>query len=48
MAQIDKLVTQLRHEAGSRQVDGARFAIAQNGGRFNARRKQRPAFILGR
>lgn len=35
LAQIHEMVTQLRHEAGSRQVDGARFAIAENGGGFN-------------
>lgn len=35
LAQIHELVTQLRHEAGSRQVEGARLAIAENGGGFN-------------
>lgn len=34
LGQIHELVTQLRHEAGARQVDGARFAIAENGGGF--------------
>ena len=34
LAQIHELVTQLRHEAGKRQVDGARLAIAENGGGF--------------
>lgn len=34
LGQIHELVTQLRHEAGRRQVDGARFAIAENGGGF--------------
>lgn len=34
LAQIHELVTQLRHEAGARQVEGARFAIAENGGGF--------------
>ncbi|MDE1570336.1 thiolase family protein [Aquabacter sp. P-9] len=32
--QIHELVTQLRHEAGARQVCGARWAIAENGGGF--------------
>ena len=32
LGQIYELVTQLRGEAGARQVDGARFAIAENGG----------------
>lgn len=32
LAQIYELVTQLRGEAGKRQVDKARFAIAENGG----------------
>ena len=32
LGQIYELVTQLRGEAGKRQVDGARIAIAQNGG----------------
>ena len=35
LAQIHELVTQLRGEAGARQVDGARFAIAENGGGFH-------------
>lgn len=35
LAQIHEMVTQLRHEAGSRQVEGARFAISENGGGFN-------------
>lgn len=35
LAQIHEMVTQLRHEAGPRQVEGARFAIAENGGGFN-------------
>lgn len=34
LAQIHELVTQLRNEAGPRQVEGARFAIAENGGGF--------------
>jgi acetyl-CoA acyltransferase len=32
LGQIFELVTQLRGEAGSRQVDGARIGIAENGG----------------
>jgi acetyl-CoA acetyltransferase len=34
LAQIHELVVQLRGEAGARQVDGARMAIAENGGGF--------------
>ena len=34
IAQIFELVTQLRNEAGDRQVDGARVAVAENGGGF--------------
>ncbi|MFB0874493.1 MULTISPECIES: thiolase family protein [unclassified Sphingobium] len=33
--QIVELVTQLRGEAGERQVEGARFALAENGGGFH-------------
>src|SRR5262245_31980797 len=33
--QIYELVTQLRGEAGKRQVEGARFAIAENVGGFH-------------
>jgi acetyl-CoA acyltransferase len=35
LGQIWELVTQLRGEAGKRQVAGARFAIAENGGGFH-------------
>lgn len=35
LAQVHEMVTQLRGEAGARQVEGARFAIAENGGGFN-------------
>jgi len=35
LAQIFEMVTQLRGEAGPRQVENARFAIAENGGGFN-------------
>jgi len=34
LGQIHELVTQLRGEAGPRQVERARFAIAENGGGF--------------
>lgn len=32
LGQIYELVTQLRHEAGKRQVEGCRLALAENGG----------------
>jgi acetyl-CoA acetyltransferase len=32
LGQINELVTQLRHEAGERQVENCRFALAENGG----------------
>jgi acetyl-CoA acetyltransferase len=32
LGQVHELVTQLRHEAGSRQVAGCRLALAENGG----------------
>ena len=35
LGQIHELVTQLRGEAGARQVEGARFAMAENGGGFH-------------
>ncbi|MBJ7403338.1 MAG: thiolase family protein, partial [Bradyrhizobium sp.] len=35
LAQIYELVTQLRGEAGARQVEGAHHAIAENGGGFH-------------
>lgn len=34
VVQIHELVTQLRHEAGARQVHDARIAVAENGGGF--------------
>jgi acetyl-CoA acetyltransferase len=34
LGQIHELVTQLRGEAGQRQVDGARIALAENSGGF--------------
>ena len=35
LAQVYEMVVQLRGEAGARQVEGARFAIAENGGGFH-------------
>jgi acetyl-CoA acetyltransferase len=35
LGQIYELVNQLRHRADKRQVEGARFAIAENGGGFH-------------
>ena len=32
LSMIDELVTQLRGEAGARQAEGARIALAENGG----------------
>ena len=32
LAQVHELVAQLRGEAGARQVEGARIAVAENGG----------------
>jgi acetyl-CoA acetyltransferase len=32
LGQVFELVTQLRHEAGNRQVEGCRLALAENGG----------------
>jgi hypothetical protein len=32
MAQIHEIVTQLREEAGRRQVEGARLGLTENGG----------------
>ncbi|PYO60106.1 MAG: thiolase, partial [Gemmatimonadetes bacterium] len=34
LGQIYELVTQLRGEAGERQVSGARIGLAQNGGGY--------------
>ena len=34
IAQLYELTTQLRSEAGARQVEGARIAVAENGGGF--------------
>ena len=35
LGQIHELVTQLRGRAGARQIEGARFAVAENGGGFH-------------
>jgi len=35
IGQLHELVTQLRHEAGDRQIENARFALAENGGGFH-------------
>jgi acetyl-CoA acyltransferase len=49
LAQIYELVTQLRHEAGPRQVEKARLAIAENGGGFHRFEEAVAAItILGR
>lgn len=34
LAQLFEIVTQLRHEAGTRQADGVRIGLTQNGGGF--------------
>jgi acetyl-CoA acyltransferase len=34
LAQVYEMITQLRNEAGKRQVEGARLAISENGGGF--------------
>ena len=44
LSQIYELVTQLRGEAGKRQVKGARLALAENGGGNMVSRKQPWAF----
>jgi acetyl-CoA acyltransferase len=36
LAQVVELVTQLRGEAGARQVEGARVALAENAGGYAA------------
>lgn len=49
LAQIYELVTQLRGEAGQRQVSNARFAIAENGGGFHGYEEAAACItILGR
>ena len=41
LGQIYELVTQLRGEAGARQVEGARHAIQENGGGLHGHRRSR-------
>ena len=49
LTQIHELVTQLRHEAGPRQVEGARLALAENGGGFQGYEEATASIhILGR
>ncbi|GAA4015523.1 thiolase family protein [Actimicrobium antarcticum] len=46
LAQVFEMVTQLRGEAGSRQVDHARFAIAENGGGFRGVEEASTSIII--
>lgn len=46
LAQVYEMVTQLRGEAGSRQVDKARFAIAENGGGFSGVEEAATSIII--
>ena len=49
LGQVFELTEQLRGRAGSRQVEGARFAIAENGGGFhNGEEAAASVIILGR
>lgn len=49
LGQVFELTEQLRGRAGARQVDGARFAIAENGGGFhNGEEAAASVIILGR
>jgi len=49
LGQVFELTEQLRGTAGSRQVEGARFAIAENGGGFHAGEEAAASvIILGR
>jgi acetyl-CoA acetyltransferase len=49
LTQIHELVMQLRHEAGPRQVEGARLALAENGGGFQGYEEAAASIhILGR
>lgn len=46
LAQIHELVTQLRGEAGARQVEGARIGLAENGGGFSGVEEAAAAITL--
>ncbi len=46
LAQVYEMVTQLRGEAGSRQVERARFAIAENGGGFRGVEEASTSIII--
>lgn len=46
LAQVFEMVTQLRGEAGSRQVENARFAIAENGGGFRGVEEASTSIII--
>ncbi len=46
LAQVFEMVTQLRGEAGARQVEKARFAIAENGGGFNGVEEAATSIII--
>lgn len=46
LAQVFEMVTQLRGEAGSRQVESARFAIAENGGGFRGVEEASTSIII--
>lgn len=46
LAQIHELVTQLRGEAGARQVEGARIGLAENGGGFSGLEEAAAAITL--
>lgn len=46
LAQVYEMVTQLRGEAGSRQVENARFAIAENGGGFSGVEEASASIII--
>lgn len=46
LAQVYEMVTQLRGEAGARQVEQARFAIAENGGGFSGVEEAATSIII--
>jgi acetyl-CoA acyltransferase len=46
LAQVHEMVTQLRGEAGTRQVEKARFAIAENGGGFRGVEEASTSIII--